>query len=233
MNERSVQNVLLIFSDKEKQTEVKNSFPVNQFHVKVANSGEEGIELVKSDSPVLIVMDVVLDGMDGIETCQVIRKELNLIDPVIVFLTERSEDYTQIAAYEAGADDFLPYGIRARLLLSKINTLLHRKNLCCPPDESGVITSLIVDETKFIVQYKNQNYVLPKKEFELIKVLAVANGKVINREELMELVWNGNQKIGDRTIDVHIRKIREKISNDLIRTIKGVGYQLNVKSIIK
>jgi two-component system alkaline phosphatase synthesis response regulator PhoP len=233
MNEKSVQNVLLIFSDKEKQAQVKNTFQVDQFHVMVSNSGEEAIELMKKVSPALIVMDVVLDGMDGIETCQVIRKELNLVDPVIVFLTDRNEDYTQIAAYDAGADDYLPFSMRSRLLVSKVNTLLHRKDLCCPPEKNTEHGPLVIDRSKFIVHYLDREYTLPRKEFLLLEALAEVKGKVINREQLMKMVWNDHGNIGDRTIDVHIRKIREKISIDLIRTIKGVGYQLNVSAVLK
>lgn len=116
MDTKTVKNVVIIFSDKEKLNQVKKNFPISQFHVLLANSGEEAIELVKSKTPSLIVMDVALNGMDGIETCQIIRKNLNLYQPVIIFLAEQLENYTQNAAYEAGADDFLPYSMRSRLL---------------------------------------------------------------------------------------------------------------------
>lgn len=227
------QKALLVFSDDDKLQFLKTTFEDANFEVIVCLSGENAMKALQSNHPDLILMDVSLSGVDGIETCQLIRKDLNLIQPVIVFLTDRTEDYTQIAAYEAGADDYLPLGIRPRLLLSKINTLLHRKNLCCPPETKPRKSVLVIDESKFMIHFQLKEFVMPKKEFQLLKALAEAKGNVLNRIELMEKVWEGNLSIGDRTIDVHIRKIRERINNDLIRTVKGVGYKLNVEAIIK
>ncbi len=232
MIKKTVQQVLLVFSDKEKQVHIQEIFPVEQFHVILSNSGENAINLVKKMTPELIVMDVTLEEMDGIETCQIIRKQLHVTEPVIVFLTDIHEDYTQIAAYEAGADDFLSFSIRPRLFLSKVNTLLQRKNLCCPSDKQIINVPLVIDRNRFAINYLEKYIILTKKEFLLLEVLAKGEGKVISRDQLMKLVWSDDTNIGDRTIDVHIRKIREKTSIDLIRTITGIGYQLNVEVIL-
>lgn len=195
------------------------------FKVFTANNGEEAIRMVQQLSPSLILLDVMMPKMDGIETCQVIRKDLNIVQPIIAFLTSRAEDYSQIAGFEAGADDYITKPIRPRLLISKVESLLRRL------DMTGVMTRTVngnskvkIDREKFVIELEGKKILLPKKEFELLELLASRPGKVYSREQILTIVWGNETIVGERTIDVHIRKLREKLGDDYIRTIKGVGY---------
>jgi two-component system alkaline phosphatase synthesis response regulator PhoP len=163
--------------------------------------------------------------MDGIETCQIIRKDLNLNQPIIAFLTARTEDYAQIAGFEAGADDYINKPIRPRLLLSKIESLLRR----IKSTDQIANSSIVIDRDRFIVVLNGETLTLPKKEFELLELLASRPGKVFNRDQILAVVWGNETVVGERTIDVHIRKLREKLGDDYIRTIKGVGYTFKDK----
>lgn len=191
------------------------------YRVFTASNGSEGIQLAKDVQPNLIILDVMMPEMDGIETCQLIRKELNSQQPIIAFLTSRAEDYSQIAGFEAGADDYITKPIRPRLLISKVESLLRRSALVSEQKESQ---DILIDREKYLVHVKGDSKVLPKKEFELLELLASRPGKVFKREQILSIVWGNDTIVGERTIDVHIRKLREKIGNDYIRTIKGVGY---------
>ena len=194
------------------------------YKVFTAADGEEGVRMTQQFQPSLILMDVMMPKMDGIEACQVIRKDLNLNQPIIAFLTSRAEDYAQIAGFEAGADDYITKPIRPRLLISKVESLLRRiQNL----NQHSVIyapNNLIIDREKFSVQLDGKKIILPKKEFELLELLSSRPGKVFNRDQILSIVWGNDTIVGERTIDVHIRKLREKLGDAYIRTIKGVGY---------
>jgi len=197
------------------------------FKVFSANNGEEGVKMVQQLSPSLILMDVMMPKMDGIEACQIIRKDLNITQPIIAFLTSRAEDYAQIAGFEAGADDYITKPIRPRLLISKIESLLRRidqKKL----DGAPTINKLVIDREKFVIELNGNEILLPKKEFELLELLASRPGKVYNRDQILSIVWGNDTVVGERTIDVHIRKLREKLGDDYIRTVKGVGYTFNI-----
>jgi len=197
------------------------------FKVFSANNGEEGVKMVQQLSPSLILMDVMMPKMDGIEACQIIRKDLNISQPIIAFLTSRAEDYAQIAGFEAGADDYITKPIRPRLLISKIESLLRRidqKKL----DGGSSINKLVIDREKFVIELNGNEILLPKKEFELLELLASRPGKVYNRDQILSIVWGNDTVVGERTIDVHIRKLREKLGDDYIRTVKGVGYTFNI-----
>lgn len=197
------------------------------FKVFSANNGEEGVKMVQQLSPSLILMDVMMPKMDGIEACQIIRKDLNISQPIIAFLTSRAEDYAQIAGFEAGADDYITKPIRPRLLISKIESLLRRidqKKL----DGGSSINKLVIDREKFVIELNGKEILLPKKEFELLELLASRPGKVYNRDQILSIVWGNDTVVGERTIDVHIRKLREKLGDDYIRTVKGVGYTFNI-----
>jgi two-component system alkaline phosphatase synthesis response regulator PhoP len=197
------------------------------FKVFSANNGEEGVKMVQQLSPSLILMDVMMPKMDGIEACQIIRKDLNITQPIIAFLTSRAEDYAQIAGFEAGADDYITKPIRPRLLISKIESLLRRidqKKL----DGGSSINKLVIDREKFVIELNGNEILLPKKEFELLELLASRPGKVYNRDQILSIVWGNDTVVGERTIDVHIRKLREKLGDDYIRTVKGVGYTFNI-----
>jgi two-component system alkaline phosphatase synthesis response regulator PhoP len=171
----------------------------------------------------------MMPKMDGIETCQIIRRDLNITQPIIAFLTSRSEDYSQIAGFEAGADDYINKPIRPRLLISKVESLLRRLALGTAVNQNPVEGSIKIDREKFMVELDGEKILLPKKEFELLELLASRPGKVFNREQILAIVWGNETIVGERTIDVHIRKLREKLGDDYIRTIKGVGYTFQEK----
>ena len=193
------------------------------FKVFTASNGEEAVKMVQQVNPSLIVMDIMMPKMDGIEACQIIRKDLNITQPIIAFLTSRAEDYSQIAGFEAGADDYINKPIRPRLLISKVESLLRR--LERPVNIGNSLSnSLKIDRDKFMIELNNEKIILPKKEFELLELLASRPGKVYNREQILSIVWGNETIVGERTIDVHIRKLREKLGDEYIRTIKGVGY---------
>lgn len=199
------------------------------YKVFTATNGEEAVKMTQQISPSLILLDVMMPKMDGIETCQVIRKDLNLSQPIIAFLTSRSEDYAQIAGFEAGADDYISKPIRPRLLISKIESLLRRLEKTNRIEIEGKDSNLKIDREKFMIELNGIEMILPKKEFELLELLASRPGKVFNREQILAIVWGNETVVGERTIDVHIRKLREKLGDDYIRTIKGVGYTFNEK----
>jgi two-component system alkaline phosphatase synthesis response regulator PhoP len=194
------------------------------YKVFTASNGMEALRLVQQINPSLILLDVMMPKMDGIETCQVIRKDLNMVQPIIAFLTARTEDYAQIAGFEAGADDYINKPIRPRLLISKIESLLRRNKSV----QSGT-DKITIDRDRFVVEIEGKELQLPKKEFELLELLASRPGKVFNRDQILAVVWGNDTIVGERTIDVHIRKLREKLGDAYIRTIKGVGYTFNEK----
>jgi two-component system alkaline phosphatase synthesis response regulator PhoP len=194
------------------------------FKVFTASDGEEGVRMTQQFQPSLILMDIMMPKMDGIEACQFIRKDLNLQQPIIAFLTSRAEDYAQIAGFEAGADDYITKPIRPRLLISKVESLLRRLSNNLLNSSSVKTINLIIEREKFSVQLDGKKIILPKKEFELLELLASRPGKVFNRDQILNIVWGNETVVGERTIDVHIRKLREKLGDAYIRTIKGVGY---------
>lgn len=194
------------------------------YKVFTASNGMEALRLIQQINPSLILLDVMMPKMDGIETCQVIRKDLNMVQPIIAFLTARTEDYAQIAGFEAGADDYINKPIRPRLLISKIESLLRRNKSV----QSGS-DKITIDRDRFVVEIEGKELQLPKKEFELLELLASRPGKVFNRDQILAVVWGNDTIVGERTIDVHIRKLREKLGDAYIRTIKGVGYTFNEK----
>jgi two-component system alkaline phosphatase synthesis response regulator PhoP len=193
------------------------------YKVFTAANGEEGVLLTQQIQPSLIILDVMMPKMDGIEVCQVIRKDLHLNQPIITFLTSRAEDYAQIAGFEAGADDYITKPIRPRLLLSKVESLLRRLHKSTPLNPTPS-SNLVIDREKFSIQLEGKKIILPKKEFELLELLSSRPGKVFNRDQILSIVWGNDTIVGERTIDVHIRKLREKLGDAYIRTVKGVGY---------
>lgn len=193
------------------------------YQVHKANDGLKGVELVKKIKPDLVLLDVMMPGMDGVEVCQTIRDLDDFSQPVIAMLTSRAEDYSQIAGFDAGADDYITKPIRPRLLLSRIEALLRRNGYTVNTVKNGNSVHYI-DKERFVLVNNGSDVLLPKKEFELIELLLSAPGKVFTRERILDKVWGNDTVVGERTIDVHIRKLREKIGDQTIRTIKGVGY---------
>ena len=194
------------------------------YKVYKANNGLEAIEIAKKIIPDLIIMDLMMPKMNGIEACDQIRKSNNLKDVIITFLSARSEDFSKIAGFEAGADDYITKPIKPKVLLSKVKALLRRKS--SEQDQTIIqINDLIIDRSKYSVNLKGIELNLPRKEFELLYLLVSSPNTVFTREKILDVVWGSDVIVGDRTIDVHIRKLREKIGASSFKTIKGVGYK--------
>jgi len=193
--------------------------------VLTANNGLAAIEIAQEKTPDLVILDVMMPDMDGIETCERMRAIPKLTNTIITFLTARSEDYSQIAGLEAGADDYITKPIRPKVLLSRVKALLRRRVVS--DDFSNILElgDIIINKEKHTVLYKNLKVELAKKEFKLLELLTSKPGKVFTRQEILENVWGLEVVVGDRTIDVHIRKLREKINDQYIKTVKGVGYK--------
>lgn len=194
--------------------------------VKTAKDGVEGLKVAKSFVPDLILLDVMMPEMDGIEACIELRKDNTLNSTLIAFLTARAEDYSHVAGLDSGADDYITKPIKPRVLLSKIKALLRRSTVNQIIKNDKV--SLEINRDKYIVINEGKEFTLPKKEFELLALLFSKPGNVFTREAILAKVWGDDIVVGDRTIDVHIRKLREKIGDVNIKTIKGVGYKLNL-----
>lgn len=203
------------------------------FVVIVANDGLEAIEKAKKELPDLILLDVMMPGMDGIEVCEKLREDKALEHTIIAFLTARGEDYSQIAGFEAGGDDYIQKPIRPKVLISRIEALLKRYQKSVNSSEvndsdSDTIVerkNLKIDKERYLVLKEDKELVLPKKEFELLLLLVSKPDKVFTREQIFQTVWGEDVIVTDRTIDVHIRKLREKIGDEMIVTVKGVGYK--------
>jgi len=191
-----------------------------------AGNGREAINSAKLNQPHLVILDVMMPEMDGIEACREIRQIPSLSATIIVFLTARGEDYSQIAGFDAGADDYVTKPVKPRVLTSRVKALLRRYRPDGEPDGSTVqMANLTIDRERYLVIKNGQEIFLPRKEFELLVLLTSRPNKVFTREEIFSKVWGDNVFVGDRTIDVHVRKIREKIGIENIRTVKGVGYK--------
>ena len=223
------QTILLVDDEKDILEFLQYNLEREGYKVFVANDGLEGVEMAQKVSPDLILMDVMMPRMDGIEACQTIRQDLQLKSPLIAFLTSRAEDYSQVAGFEAGADDYITKPIRPRLLVSKVEALLRRAGRINGAEAEIKTSSITVNREKFLVYMNDEEIQLPKKEFELIELLASRPGKVFTREQILTTVWGDETIVGERTIDVHIRKLREKLGESYIRTIKGVGYTFSEK----
>lgn len=222
--EQHDESILIVDDEKDILEFLSYNLKKEGYKVYTSLSASEGVKMAKNLNPSLIILDVMMPEMDGIEACQLIRKEMNMTQPIITFLTSRAEDYSQIAGFEAGADDYITKPIRPRLLVSKVESLLRRRNADILPKKNK---DIVIDREKYLVDVKGNSLVLPKKEFELLELLASRPGKVFKRDQILSIVWGDETIVGERTIDVHIRKLREKIGNDYIRTIKGVGYTFN------
>jgi two-component system alkaline phosphatase synthesis response regulator PhoP len=197
------------------------------FEVVTARNGEEGLALARSFRPDLIVLDIMMPVMDGVEVCRQLRADESFDQTVVTFLTAREEDYSQIAALDIGGDDYITKPIRPRVLISRVKALLRRnaRNETEEPPTTITIGDLEIDLEQIVVRRGKERIELAKKEFDLLTLLASKPGKVFSREEIFNKVWGTDVIVGNRTIDVHIRKLREKLGNHYIKTIKGIGYK--------
>jgi two-component system alkaline phosphatase synthesis response regulator PhoP len=226
----SAKQKILVVDDEEDILEIlKYNLEKEGFDVKTAGDGNAGIEIAEKFEPHLIILDIMMPGMDGIEVCQKLRANPKFSNTIIAFLTARSEAFTQITALDSGGDDFINKPIKPNVLKSRINALL-RRQVNVPGQEKNEITKfgdLEIDFEQFKVSVNNVDKGLAKKEFELISLLASKPGKVFKRNEILAKIWGNDVIVGDRTIDVHIRKLREKIGDSYIHTMKGVGYKFD------
>lgn len=220
---------ILLVDDEEDIVEfLSYNLKKEGYKVISANNGLKAIEKAKKHRPNLILMDVMMPEMDGINAVQEIRKVDELNDTIIVFLTARAEDYSQIAGFEAGADDYVTKPIKPNVLISRISALLRRHSSKGPKKQEVIeVNNLTINQERFIIIKDEKEITLPNKEFKMVYLLASAPDKVFSRDEIFQKVWGNDVIVGDRTIDVHIRKIREKIGMEYIKTVKGVGYKFN------
>ncbi len=218
---------ILLIDDEQDILEILSyNLEKEGYEVFTANNGVEGIDKAKEIEPDLILLDVMMPEKDGIETCQDLRKIEKLKNTLIVFLSARGEEFSQLAGYQAGANDYIVKIIKPKILISKINALLQLTSQV--KDVSNVIKvgNLLIDKDNFKVLQDGKSFLLPKKEFDLLYLLASNTEKVFKREEILEKVWGSDVIVGERTIDVHVRRLREKLGIDTIQTLKGVGYKL-------
>jgi len=231
MSESIRKKILLVDDEPDILEFMEYNLQKEHFLVFKASNGKDAIQVAKKEHPDLIILDIMMPEMDGIETCRILREIPEFKHTLIAFLTARNEDYSQIAGFEVGADDYITKPIKPRVLTSRIHALLRRsegstqsvsqdnkKNLLSAGD-------IHIDREQYMVYQRGKKIELPRKEFELLSLLVSKPGKVFTREEILERVWGSDIVVGDRTIDVHIRKLREKLGEELIKTVKGIGYK--------
>jgi len=227
MNNKDIK-ILLVDDEPDILEIVSYNLSAEGYQVYTASNGVEGVAKAKKKQPHLIILDVMMPEMDGIEACEKIRATRGLENTIVAFLTARGEDYSQVAGFDAGADDYITKPIKPKVLVSKVKALLRRFKEGAVTAEAEDITSvgdLIINREEYKIVYKGIEMVLPRKEFELLALLASKPNKVFKREVILDKVWGNEVVVGGRTIDVHIRKLREKIGNNNFKTVKGVGYK--------
>ena len=220
--------ILLVDDEQDILEIVGYNLSQEGYQIITASNGKEAIAKAKKEHPQLIIMDVMMPEMDGMEACENIRKIPELQDTIITFLTARSEDYSQVAGFDAGADDYIAKPIKPKVLVSKVQALLRRLKGVEGVSNSSTLNvgNIEINREEYKIVNEGKEIVLPRKEFELFYLLATKPGKVFTREEILDKVWGNEVVVGGRTIDVHIRKLREKIGDDFFKTIKGVGYKI-------
>lgn len=223
-------SVLLVDDDEDIIEFLEYNFKKAGYEVYSAMDGLSGLNLAIEKNPSVIILDIMMKGMDGIQLCEELNKRKDQITGMKMFLTARGEDFSQIAGFDSGADDFVVKPINPKVLLKRVEALLRRNSNLNSTESSDTVISignLKIDKEQYLVWKNGKSIVLPRKEFKLLEMLASKPGKVFHRDEIYDSIW-GDAYVGDRTIDVHIRKLREKIGDDLIVTVKGVGYKLEI-----
>ncbi|MFK7781911.1 response regulator [Psychroserpens sp.] len=217
--------ILLVDDEPDILEIVGYNLSAEGYQVITAENGLKAVNVAKKEKPKLIILDVMMPEMDGIEACEQIRKIPELSNTIITFLTARGEDYSQMAGFDAGADDYITKPIKPKVLVSKVKALLRRLKEEDPSESILKIGNLIINREEYKISLNGKEIILPRKEFELLSLLATKPGKVFKREEILDKVWGNEVVVGGRTIDVHIRKLREKIGDNSFKTVKGVGYK--------
>jgi two-component system alkaline phosphatase synthesis response regulator PhoP len=216
--------ILLVDDEPDILEIVGYNLTAEGYEVITAENGVQAVSKAKKHHPHLIIMDVMMPEMDGIEACEKIRNISELSETIITFLTARGEDYSQVAGFDAGADDYITKPIKPKVLVSKVKALLRRFKE--PEQETNIkLGNLVINREEYKISVGKEEIVLPRKEFELLALLASKPGKVFKREDILDRVWGNEVIVGGRTIDVHIRKLREKIGDEKFKTVKGVGYK--------
>lgn len=219
------QKILVVDDEADILELLKYNLSKEGYDVKTASDGIKGVEVAKSFVPELILLDIMMPKQDGVETCRQIREIPETANSFVIFLTARSEEYSEVAAFDMGADDYITKPIKPRALVSRINALFRRESKQKKESNTITIGELVVDRTSYTVKIGDDRISLPKKEFELLYFLAQNPGKVFSRDELLQNIWGTDVYVLARTVDVHIRKVREKIGEGYITTVKGVGYK--------
>ncbi len=228
MANKPMQKVLVVDDEEPILELLKYNLEKGGYDVKTAENGMKAVEIAKKFTPDLVLLDIMMPKMDGVETCRQIREIPEMQKSFVVFLTARSEEYSEVAAFDVGADDYITKPIKPRALMSRISALFRRDSKKEAPQSLITIGDLMIDRTSYTIKLRNKEINLPKKEFELLFFLAQNPNKVFSREDLLHNIWGTDVYVLARTVDVHIRKVREKIGDDYIATVKGVGYKFNL-----
>jgi two-component system alkaline phosphatase synthesis response regulator PhoP len=227
MGNKPLQKVLVVDDEEPILELLKYNLEKQGYDVKIASDGFTGVDIARRFHPDLVLLDIMMPKMDGVETCRQLRAIPELQNTFIVFLTARSEEYSEVAAFDVGADDYITKPIKPRALMSRINALFRRDSKKKSSASQISLGNLVIDRTSYTIKVKGKEISLPKKEFELLFFLAGNPNKVFSRDDLLQNIWGSDVYVLARTVDVHIRKVREKIGDDYITTVKGVGYKFN------
>jgi len=217
--------ILVVDDDPDILEILSYNLSAEGYKVLTAGNGVEGVKKAKKKLPHLVILDVMMPEMDGIEACEKIRETKGLENTIITFLTARGEDYSQVAGFDAGADDYITKPVRPKVLMSKVKALLRRFKANTPEKNIVEIGDIIINRDEYKISNQGNEMTLPRKEFELLSLLTSEPNKVFKRDDILNTVWGNEVVVGGRTIDVHIRKLREKLGDDKFKTVKGVGYK--------
>lgn len=228
MANKSAQKILVVDDEEPILELLKYNLEKEGYDVRAASDGTQAVETAKKFHPDLVLLDIMMPKMDGVEACRQLRAMPELVNTFIVFLTARTEEYSEIAAFDGGADDYIQKPIKPRALMSRISALFRRDSKKKNESSQIKVGDLVIDRSSYTIKVKGREVSLPKKEFELLFFLAQNPNKVFNRDELLQNIWGSDVYVLARTVDVHIRKVREKIGEDYISTVKGVGYKFNL-----
>lgn len=228
MGNKQEQRVLVVDDEEAILELLKYNLEKEGYKVKTASDGLKAVEVAKKFKPDLILLDIMMPRQDGVETCRQIRDMPEMAGTFIIFLTARAEEYSEVAAFDVGADDYITKPIKPRALMSRLSAMFRRDSKQNPVTNKITIGDLVIDRTSYIVIANGNEVSLPKKEFELLYFLAQNPNKVFGREELLNNIWGSDVYVLARTVDVHIRKVREKIGEEYIKTVKGVGYKFSL-----